>query len=243
LGHKNSYAQDTKKVQVILKQSYVSRYIWRGQDIYADDQGAYQPSLTLDYKNILDSGDLSFNLWGSFATSSGYEQGDELDYSFSYKPNLDLPYEVTLGSTYYDFPQLNRRSDALETWINLAADDLTSLDLTLNLFAGYNFKVASGGPNPGWYYAWGVSKDFKLNSLLAKDEEQNISLTLTNWGTDGVADLSPSLVYATQVSLDTRYEFSDFAITPSLNYVVNYESGVNQGKEEFWLGLTVAYSY
>jgi hypothetical protein len=237
------WANSEKKLSFTFSQSYVSRYIWRGQDVYSEDDSAYQPSVDLTVDDVL-GGSLGFNIWGSFPLTSGHEDLTELDYTLSYSRELTDCLEVVLGYTYYDYPKADKDSDIQEPWVSLTISNLPNLSLlSINLFAGYDFNVSSNGPDEGWYYSWGIGLDIPLPECPFFQDAQTLGLSITNWGTDGAQDLKPCSLYATEISLSTTYNLGKLGITPSLNYVINHEDEINNGKEEFWVGLDLSYSF
>ncbi|NPU99523.1 MAG: hypothetical protein HPY51_20225 [Candidatus Omnitrophica bacterium] len=66
-----------EELGVTIESSYVSKYLWKGYDVL-DDHGAWQPSLTLDYRGFY------VGVWGSWPTSSGFVDATELDYYLGY---------------------------------------------------------------------------------------------------------------------------------------------------------------
>lgn len=234
-----------QKVEITASQTYVSRYIWRGQDLYADNDGAYQPSLDISLPKLISDIDLSFNIWGSFPVSAGHQEGEELDYTITFSKEIYEDLNLCLGYTYFDFPNASSTSDVQEPWISLSLAKIPGIgiDISFDLFAGYDFKAASGGPDEGWYYSWGLGTEIPLPSIALFQKGQILSLGVVNWGNDGVADLEPNALYATELSLSTSYAFGDFSISPSLNYTINHEEKINNGDEEIWGGITLAYNF
>jgi len=87
-----------------IEVSYLSRYIWRGQE--GTDDPVIQPSLTTTYEN------LKLNIWGNIdTTGTNNNEGDfsELDYTVEYWdkfPGINR-INYSLGMIYYDFPCTN----------------------------------------------------------------------------------------------------------------------------------------
>ena len=240
----NSFAFQAghQEVNVTVTNSYVSRYIWRGQDVYADNDAAYQPSVDISLPGFLRGTDVDFNVWGSFPLSKGHELADELDYTLSFSRDLSDLYNLSLGYTYYDYPKANKYSDIQEPWVSFTFNKIPylPLDVSFNIFAGYDFAVSSGGPEEGWYYSWGLSTELPLPECSFTQNGQSLSLGITNWGQDGVAGLKPSSLYAAEINLSTAYTVGKFGIAPKLSYTINYEEGINNGNEELYGGVDVS---
>ena len=70
-----------------------------------------------------------------------------------------------------------------------------------------------------------------------------MTLSIINWGNDGVSDLKPSLLYATEFSLLTNYLLGGIEITPGVHYALNYEDTINSGDDELWFSITATYAF
>ncbi len=231
-------------VDIDFSSSYVTRYIWRGQDLFGNNDGAFQPSINLSTDEFLENTTLDFNIWAAIPLSQGHQDAEEIDYTLSLTHNFfEDKLTISEGYTYFDYPNTNSVSDVQEPWISINFNELANTGISLNLFAGYEFQAESGGPEDGWYYSWGMSKDFVLPDRLKIEPEQSLSLSVTNWGTDGVGGLPASSLYATEMSLSTSFDIEKLSLSPSLNYVINHDDDINQGKEEFWAGIEINYSY
>ncbi len=136
-----------QKVNITLTQSYVSRYIWRGLDLYSDNDGAYQSSVDMALPKVFKNTDISFNVWGAFPTSSGHERATELDYSIKASHDFTA-FNLSSGYVYFDYPKANDQSDVNEYWTSFSLFKLPLLpiDVSLNLFAAYETESAKGGP-------------------------------------------------------------------------------------------------
>ncbi|MCF7908227.1 MAG: hypothetical protein K9L86_05110 [Candidatus Omnitrophica bacterium] len=233
-------------VEVTVTDTYVSRYIWRGQDLYSDNDGAHQPSIDIGFPGLIDGVDLSFNVWGSFPMNSGHEDGEELDYTVTFSRDLfDDQFNFSTGYTYFDFPNTASTADVSESWLSGTLNKIPFLpiDVSASFFAGYDFQAKSGGPDEGWYYSWGFDAELPLLKHSLIQEGQTLALGVVNWGNDGVADLEPSSLYATELSLSTSYALGGFSLTPSLHYTINHEEEINNGDEELWGGFEVSYGF
>ena len=79
----------------------VSRYVWRGFDLLPDNQGAIQPSFTLD----LGKSGFSLNVWSSFALAQRgtFKYSDEIDVTLAYAMPMPEGWELTIGFTHYGY--------------------------------------------------------------------------------------------------------------------------------------------
>lgn len=245
----NSYALEIadNEVEITVADVFVSRYIWRGQDLFGDNDDAFQPSVDITFPKLIAGTDIGFNVWGAFPLNGGHEDAEELDYTVSFsKDVLDDAYSLAAGYTYFDYPNTASTSDVSESWFSVTLNEIPNLPhlVSFTTFFAYDFQAKSGGPDEGWYYSWGFDTEISTPKECPLFQDgQTLALGIVNWGNDGVADLEPSFVYATDLSISTTYEVSGFSISPSLNYSINHEDKINSGDDEFWTGLEVSYAF
>lgn len=235
-----------QKIDITVTQSYVSRYIWRGQDIFADGDGAQQPSVDILLPKALKGADLGFNVWTSIPANRGHQDLQEIDYTTRLAKNVFNDWlNLSCGYTYYDYPNANRKADISEPWMLVTLNKIPGLPINISmpLFAGYDFKVDKEGPDEGWYYSWGFATALNLPKLPIFQKDQLINFSITNWGQDGVANLKPCALYATEFSSSLTYSFKGFNFTPNLQYTLNHRKEINNGHAEIWGGLKVAYVF
>lgn len=234
----------SQEVEITLTESYVSRYIWRGQDLYPTDDGAHQPSIDIAFPGLLQGTDVSLNLWGSFPLVGGHEDSEELNYTLTFSRDVSELFNLSLGYTYFDFPNTGKTADVSEPWgsVTLNKIPVLPIDLSMTVFAGYDFQVAAGGPEEGWYYSWGFDTELSLPQAPFLQEDQTLALGIVNWGNDGVAGLKKSSLYATELSFSTSYAFKGFSITPNLHYTINHENSINADDDEVWGGIEISHT-
>lgn len=235
-----------QQVDITVSETFVSRYIWRGQDLYGQNDGAHQPSIDIVAPEVLFGVDVGVNLWASFPVDDGHEVGEEFDYTISFSRDVVEGINASVGYTYFDFPNLGTSvADVQEPWISVSVDKIPflPLDISFSTFVGYDFDAEQGGHEDGWYFSWGFGTDVPLPELALTQEGQSLSLGVTLWGTDGAAGLKPSYVYATDLSVSTSYAVGALSISPSINYTINHEDAINSGDCEFWTGIELSYAF
>jgi len=234
-----------KSVDITITHTYASRYISKAQDCFADDDGAYHPSLDLMFPKLILDTDISLTVWGAFALNCGHEEFDEIDYSVSASKDIFKYWNVSGGYSYFDYPKANKLLDSNDPWGSLTLKKIPYLpiDTSITLTAIYQFPAASGGSENGMYYSWGFETGLPLPDVTVFQKDQVLTLGLVNWGTDGVGGLKPSRLYATVFSLGTKYTFGKLAISPSFNYALNHERRINNGAEEIWGVIDVSWSF
>jgi len=235
-----------QQVDITITDAFVSRYIWRGQDLFADNDASTQPSIDVTLADILFGADASFNIWAALPLQSGHQSAEEIDYSFTLSRDiLDEAFNLSAGYVYFNFPHSGRTADVQEPWVSLTLNRIPVLPIAIStgIFAGYDFKVKSGGPDEGWYYAWEIGTEFSLPESKITQDGQTLALEVVNWGNDGVAGMKPSGLYATEFSLSTGYSLGGISITPSINYAMNHQDRINSGDDEIWSGVEFGYAF
>ena len=233
-----------QEVSVTITESYASRFISQGQDCYPEDDPIWETCLDIEFPGLLYDSDLSFSVWWGYPLKAGNVLGEELDYSVAISRDLKDMLNISAGYTYFDFPKANNNSDSNEFWGSLTLREVPLLPLRLSftLYAAYEFRATVEGPEDGWYYTWGFGRELDLPNWRIFQEDQNLCLNVTNWGTDGIVGLKSSSLYATECSVSTSYGLAGFTITPSFNYVFSHEDAINN-EDEIWGRIDVSYSF
>ena len=115
---------------VELDVTWVSKYIWRGFDLY-DDKAAFQPSVNID---LYGTG-FSFNVWYSVSGASGNVNAEEVDYTLTYSNTLyegeSYKTNYAVGWRYYNYPDNgNSDKDAQEVFFYMEMPDICPFGTT-----------------------------------------------------------------------------------------------------------------
>lgn len=233
-----------QEVEITMTESYATRYIWRGIDLFSQDDGIFESSLDVTLPKFIWGTDIGINIWYGTPLTGGHVSSEELDYAFTASHDFES-FNISIGHTYYDFPKANDDSDNHEVWMGASLFDLPYLPISVSfdIFAGYNFRSSSGGPEDGWYYSWGFATDQDLPSWEIFQKEQQLNLAVTFWGNDGVAGNEPSALYAIDFAVATDYAYQGFTITPSIQWVINNEDLINDDDYELLGRIDVSYSF
>ncbi len=237
------FAAGFNQPEITASTTYVSRYIWRGQDIFSNNDPAFHPSVDVLFEDFINETSLGLNIWAAIPFNGGHEDLEETDYTLYLEDTfLEEQLSVAAGYTYFDFPNTASSADVQEPWIEITLNKIPGLeiDISPSLFLGYDFAAESGGPDEGWYYSWGLNTEASLPALPIFQEGQVFSIGVINWGNDGVSDLEPDCLYATDISFATSYNVGKFSITPGLNYTINHNENINSGNEEIWGGFDIS---
>lgn len=148
--------------------AYYSEYIWRGQNL--DHDSVLQPGFSLSAKGF------TFGYWGSYdMENQDILASDESDYYLTYTYEIS-PLSITLGHTWYDFPEANTSSK--EYSIALGWD--TFLSPVLTFAHDYEDGKNLNTDKDGNYLSLALSHSFTLN--------KRYGITLDLGGTVGYID-------------------------------------------------------
>ncbi|MGE0269377.1 MAG: hypothetical protein AB7S78_13085 [Candidatus Omnitrophota bacterium] len=239
------YSLDIKnqKVNITVSQSFVTRYIWRGLDLYPENDPSYQPSLDIAFEDLVAGIDVSLNIWGGLPIGSGHESSTEADYALTLSRDFEK-INVSAGYVYFDYLKANRFSDVNELWVSASLFKIPVLpvDVSFDVLAAYEYKATEGGPDNGWYYSWGFSTTVPIPKCGLTQDGQGLDASVANWGNDGASDLKPSKLYATEFNLGTTYTFGSVSVTPGFTYVWNHEDEINPDNEIVGM-IDISYSF
>ena len=244
------------KVPVELQGSFgitwQSTYIWRGFDVYADDNGAVQFDTKLD---LFDTG-FGLNVVGHRANKSGFENGERWDYNIYYGnvlfPDSPDATHYRVGFVHYNYPELGSETRDLHEMHAVLYWPLTAGQA--QIVPGYAvigaWPAHSGstlGPNAsGFLHAFMFDYVFSVPGSIVDAPEQTFKVHgelvyndewhLTSRNVD--SDWSHALL---GVSADIPVGFG-FTITPSVYQQISMEKTVND-ENEAWLSIAARYSF
>ncbi len=209
---------DESKLGFSIGSDYVSKYIWRGQNL--QDDGAIQPWVEMTY------GSLTGSIWGSLELSSINDNAGEItevDYSLDHTAQFGGIEGVSysIGVINYSFPN-------------------TSLDDTTEVYAGLGFETFL---NPsvtiytdvdeveGSYVSFGIGESIDEFIDLGNGVTTGLEISASlGWGSnaynkaywgiedDGANDLV--------ISLSLPFEVSGWSVSPSISYISLLDSGI-----------------
>jgi hypothetical protein len=232
--------------------TYMSKYIWRGFDIYGNDDGI-QIGTNI---NISDTGFGLKTLW-SRANGSGFENLEEFDITLYYN---NLVYEdetyatnYTLGWTYYGYPdEPSSVRNYQELLLSLAWQKIFPAGFVPSYTVVYMWPAEEGSvqnDNGGWLHILGIGYDMKIPELVPELPEQVLHLSGSLVYNGGVG-----AAYAPNGSVDHDWSHfllgasTDFdlgnnlALCPALYYQASMEDTVNTN-DETWVSLSLKYKF
>jgi uncharacterized protein (TIGR02001 family) len=206
---------------------WVSRYVWRGFDLYADNHQALQPCLALEFA---DSG-FSLELWSSFALTGSDEYGSsgEVDLTLSYDFMLNEKIALNAGLIHYGYYFAKafsaRKDTTLEAFLSV---ELPEAFLSPSLSLYYDFNLGSGcylQLECRHRVPLGKSLDLELAASLGYNGKLFIAAS-------GFSDFSWQLAVPLRLGAAS--------LTPHIDGSVVFLKEVND-HNEWWAGLTLAW--
>ncbi len=234
-------------IGVTVDATWVSKYIWRGIDLY-DDKAALQPSITFD---IGDTG-ISGGVWWSIGGSSGgggtsLVDGEELDYFLTYSHSInegdESQMDYAVSWIYYDYPDMaSVDSDAQEFNIAIALPNVCDFGIVPKYQYVYGWDSKSPGANrkiEGSLHIFGIEYDMDVAEL-----QNPVTFTadlVYNDGAfvDGVDHDWSHVVWGLSTSFDCP---TGGVITPAIYYQTSMEDTVNP-EDELWTGISYSLSF
>ena len=234
---------------VTLDVTYVSSYLWRGFDCYPDDHSGIQPRVNLD---LYGSG-FGVTVFSSRANSSGFENGEELDYTVYYNNSFfdgeSYVMNYTVGWTYYQYPdQPKEAANAQEVFAAFSWPGLFDCGVVPSYTVVKMWPAVSDSALAeqlsGWAHIFGLGYD------------------VTCPATNQVFHLSADFVYNDGVgpcpnagqTVDSDWSHAVFGIstgfalcenltfTPAFYYQSSWDDSVNS-QDEAWTSLSMTYKF
>lgn len=241
---------------VELDYTYVSKYIWRGFDVYHDDDSASQPSINVD---LWDTG-FSFNIWASWANQSGHVNGEEWDYTATYAHSFmedeKWALDWAINYVYYDFPdQPSEAADTQEINMVFELPQICPFGTTPYYMMARMWPSTTGhelgnkGKQTsqqlgGWYHEWGFTYDYMVEGIMPDGKDLPLEFLWNIAYNDGMNGESVDHDWShSTFALASPMQITDnFTFTPAINYQVSFDDSVND-EDEFWFGLSCTYRF
>ena len=242
-----------------LDATYVSRYIWRGYDAYANDHSAIQPSLDLD---LFGTG-FGLTTWWSRANGSGFEKSEWLTITGYYRNRLfvDTSYVTNykIGYTYFGYPDARWKGSgpgpasasghAQEVFAMFQWPELFPCGLVPS-YAAFAYwpseSKAFNRKNGGWAHVFGLGKDVMVDNLLGGADQQAIHLGFHAVYNDSVGPAGNTADHDWShgvFSVSTDFQISEnVRFTPGFHYQSSWDDSINPS-DEYWTSLSLSYSF
>jgi hypothetical protein len=238
--------------------TYLSKYLWRGFDIYGD-KSAIQPSIDLD---LYGTG-LGFSAMGHRANSGEYENFERWDYTLYYDRSYyeDETYAMLcrLGWAYYNYPDGGQEERDLHeihtilSWPKIIPAGIVPSYYLVKLWPSSSgsqvgSKSTLGGTASGWLHIFMFDYAWTVEGLLPNTPEQVLNLHAEFVFNDGFGGPNGQEVdhdWSNAVfGISTDFDLADnVALTPGVYHQMTMDSSVNEDKDETWLALSMTYKF
>jgi len=242
--------------------AYQSKYIWRGFDVYSDNDPAAQVTANLD---LFGTG-FGMNVVGHTALSGGHVDNERWDYNFYYG-NVLFPKDVMqtnfrIGFVHYNYPtQSYEEADLQEIHTILSLPNVTGVQglvPSYGLIKCYPAKSAMTlGPSAsGFMHMFMMDYTFAVPGVTPDVPEQVFKLHSEIVYNDGVSPVPTTVAGVANVAANVDHDWSHavvgistevdlgygMSMTPGLYYQYSMEDSVNI-EDETWFTIGARYSF
>ena len=247
-------AQSRDDLGVTIGANYLSRYIWRGFDVYSDDGPAIQPYADID---LYGTG-FGVQVFSSLSQTGGYENSEELDIGIYYYNSVydgeRYATDYRVGWMHYGYPDEPRTAKNMQemfaefSWPEICPFGTVPSYTIIRAWPSEGDSSIQG--YGGWLHIFGIGYDLTVPDLIST-------------GTDRILNLSADMVYnngyapgpaAGGASVDSNVSHFLFGAamdiditenliyTPGVYYQVSLEDTVNN-EDETWFSLNLRYEF
>ena len=240
--------------------TYLSSYIWRGFDYYANDHSAIQASIDTD---LYGTG-FGVKVLSGRAISSGFENSEDLDVTLYYSNSLfegeTYVTNYKTGWVYYGYPDEPRSGSASGTaadmqeifatfsWPGICPEGVVPSYTAVSIWPSEGKSTVRN--NGGWLHIFGLGYDLTVQGLTPDVPEQTLRLSASVVYNDGAA---PGTV-STGATVDHDWSHAVFGVstdfdlgdnlifTPGVYHQVSMDDSVNT-ENETWASLSMKYAF
>jgi len=223
-----------QELKATVDLSYTSQYMMYGYD-FGGGQGAFQPSISLDYHGWY------IQFWTSFPDASGVVNGTEFDYIFGYNRTLFADdwckTDLTVSYIYFDYPFSDSRL-GLDGWkdgqeLSLSASwpkiipAIGSASITPFYVMAYEWDgvQSSHDFDNGWLFNFGITYEFPIPPYLPHQKNQTLVIMIDTFYNDGIWRSDAGLSHGT-ISVSTTTKLFGFTFSPTLLFQSSWENSV-----------------
>ena len=243
--------------------TYLSKYVWRGFDIY-NDKSAIQPSIDLD---LYGTG-FGINIMGHMANSGERVNGERWDYTLYYSNSLfegeSYATNYRLCWINYNYPDNPSKGSAaapnaslqelhaMLSWPNICPAGVIPTYILVKLwpsesgsFSGSNSPF--GGTASGFAHIFMLDYPMTIQGIMPDTAEQVLHLHTELIYNDGVGPAGQDVdqdwsnaVFGISTSFDLG---SNMMFTPAIYHQVTMDKSVNDDKDETWVSAGLSYKF
>ncbi len=240
---------------VTLGVKYMSRFIWRGFDIYRNNDGAIRPFIDVDLYGT-GFGVNVIHTRGIGDEMRNTENMEKFNYTLYYRNKLfegeTYATNYKAGWVYYNYPDRPRKSADLQeafvslSWPEICPEGIVPKYTVVKMWPAISGAYDSARFNGGWWHILGFDYDLSVPGLMPDTPEQILRLSAEM--------VYNGSVYAGGKSVDHDWSHAVFGVstnfdlgnnltfTPGIYYQSSWDDSVN-ASDEYWTTLTVKYKF
>ena len=223
-------------IEISSTLDFYSDYVWRGFTL--DRDPVIQPGVSISAKGF------TYSFWGSWDMDNNEGgQSDEIDQVLDYTVGLTDVISISLGHTFYDFPDSNTYSKEFYLGVGLTKIPVIDFPLGTSLTYYRDYGDQNNGGGLGSY----LSLDSSYGYVLFEDLGVTLDLGV-HFGYNRKLFISGTSGYDAGVTLGLTLPLKDnLTMSPTISYAVpladlEERSDGNQD-ERFYTGVSLAYSF
>ncbi len=200
-GSGSLQAQDEKDWSLSFDNAFVSKYVWRGQNL--SNTASYQPGVSFGYK------DLTVSSWSNVAHTAFGDSGvagnhwTEHDFTVDYGIGLGDKVALNVGYINYAFPNFSDGRYSNEVYASLGID--TILEPTFSVYGDFH-------NGDGMYYNFGIGHAVDMGKGVALGLSASVGVNNGQWieattVSDVVLGVSLDLPISDNVTLSPFYNY------------------------------------
>jgi len=252
--------------------TYLSKYVWRGFDIYGDKSAA-QATVDLD---LFGTG-FGVSVMGHRANSSGYENSERWDYTLYYGNSLfdDESYATyyRLGWVWYNYPDQPTEGSmmapnaslqelhAILSWPKVCPAGVVPTYVLVKMWPAESGSFSGvksdwlalagvpgfGGSASGWAHIFMLDYSFTIEGLIPEIPEHKLDLHTELVYNDAVGPAGQRVDHEWSnavFGISTGINLQDnLVLTPGIHHQITMEDSVNDDKDETWVTLSATYKF
>jgi len=245
--------------------TYLSKYIWRGFDLYGD-KSAIQPALDLD---LYGTG-FGMGVIGHRANSDKYEKDERWDYSLYYGNKLcegePLATNYRISWVYYNYPERSSHStknstdgfdlqevNGMFSWPNiLPVKGLVPSYVLVKMWptnsgSWVGRKATTTGTASGFAHIFMLDYPLQLQGVLPETPPQVLNLHSEVIYNDGIGPQGQNIdqdwtnaVFGISTNFDLGNKVT---LTPGVYHQITMDKSANPDKDETWASMSLKYAF
>jgi len=238
---------------VTLGVKYMSRFIWRGFDVYKNNDAAIRPFVDVDLYGT-GFGVNVIHTRGIGDEMRNTERMEKFNYTLYYRNKLfegeTYATNYKAGWVYYSYPERERSSADLQeafvtfSWPEICPEGVVPKYTIVRMWPAES--EADCRNNGGWWHLLGLGYDLAVPGLMPDTPEQVLHLSVETAYNDSVYAGGKTVDHDwshAAFGVSTNFDLgNDLTFTPGIYYQSSWDDSVNSS-DEYWTTLTLKYKF